>query len=255
VRHSSPVGRLASGAAVATVAVVAAAATWDALRVTPESVPPGEALRALGAAGQLLVSGDDCARRRLVLPTLELTDVRRISGCSVFGHRGSLGIVGGELGWYAYPGGVTMLLTRPQAARVAGPGARVAAAAWLGSTRYAALLERPGSGPRLLALFERDRLVRLVQELEPGYAELRSSPRGGWFAAVDPAGRVLLYDAEGRAVPLPETAERPHAIAWARDERVAAVADVHGLLVFRPGAAEPEPVRVPLRVRDLAWRA
>lgn len=231
---------------------------WDALRSAPGSDAPADGLRALSVAGQLLVSDRECVRRRLTLPTLELTEVRRIVGCDVFGHRGSLGIVRGEVGWYAYPGrgGSTMLLTRRQAERATGDvDARVVAAAWLENTRFAALVERPGSEARLLALFERDRLVRRVAELARGYAELRSSPRGGWFAAVDPGGRVLLFDAAGERAQLPPASERPHAVAWSRDDRVAAVADARGLLLFRPGLRERGHVRVPLRVRDLAWRS
>lgn len=256
VRVPRPRRRLDALLAAAVVAVAAVAA-WDALRVVPEPDPPADGLRALGAAGELLVSDERCVRRRLALPTLELTEVRRIVGCDVFGHRGSLGIVRGEVGWYAYPGrgGSTMLLTTGQAERATGDvDARVIAAAWLENTRFAALVERPGSEARLLALFERDRLVRRVAELARGYAELRSSPRGGWFAALDADGRLELFDREGRAVTLPDEVERPHAIAWSRDERVAAVADRRGLLLFPPGRPEPQSVRLALRVVDLAWR-
>jgi hypothetical protein len=246
-------GRRVDALLAAVVVAVAAAAARDAIRAAPDPVPPAEALHSLGVSGRLLVSDDACARRRLALPTLELTEVPRIVGCSVFGHRGSLGIVGGELGWYAYPGGKTMLLTRSALQREVGGEVHVRAAAWLGRGRYAALLEQPGSERRLLALFHLDRVVHRVAELERPFTELRSSPLGGWFAAVGPDGRLLLYDADGRDVPLPADAERPHAIAWARDDAVAAVADAEGLLLFRPGAAEPSPVRLALRVRDLAW--
>lgn len=239
----------------AAVAAVAVAAGWDALRPAGEPVSPVDELRRLGASGQILFSDDGCARRRLLLPALEVTEVPRISGCSVFGHRGSLGIVGGEVGWYAYPGGVTMLLTREQLERETGlAGARVISAAWLANIRYAALVGTPGSDERLLALFDADRLVRRVEVLDGGYRELRSSPRGGWFAALDSRARVLLYDATGEQTPLPAQVERPRAIAWSRDDRLAAAAGGDRLVLFRPGGDDAPPVRLRLRVRDLAWR-
>jgi hypothetical protein len=249
------VQRVANAAAVVLVAAVAVAAGWDALRPAREPVSAADELRGLGASGQILFSDDACARRRLLLPGLEVTEVPRISGCSVFGHRGSLGIVGGEVGWYAYPGGVTMLLTREQLERETGlAGARVISAAWLANTRFAALVGSPASDERLLALFDADRLARRVDILDAGYRELRSSPRGGWFAALDSHARVLLYDAAGEQTPLPPQLERPHAIAWSRDDRLAAAAEAGRLVLFRPGQAEPRAVGLSLRVRDLAWR-
>ena len=250
----------------AAVAAIALAAAWDALRAdpaaesaaAPDPLPAAASaeLRGLGASGQILFSDGECVRNRLLLPDLELRTIPLIVGCSVFGHRGSLGVVDGEVGWYAYPGGVTMLLTRGELAREVGAaGARVVAAAWLANTRYAALVERPGREARLLALFERDRLTRVVGELGRGYDELRSSPQGGWFAALDGAGgRLELYDARGVAAPLPPHLERPHAIAWSRDDRLAAVADAVGIGFFAPGVDGAPFVRLALPAVDLAWR-
>jgi hypothetical protein len=254
---------------VASVAAIGLLAVSDSLRPGPSPTEPAVArqpftpalarqARALGATGEILFSDADCVHRRLELPELELSVIRRIVGCSVFGHRGSLGIVRGEVGWYAYPGGVTMLLTRSQLAREAERElgvrtVRVVAAAWLRNTRYAALLEVPGRQERVLALFEADRLIRHVAEL-PAYRELRSSPRGGWFAALDGKGGLALYDAEGERVTLPPGLEGPHAIAWSRDDRLAAVAVGDGLALFATGSPNPVPVRLDVPVLDLAWR-
>ena len=244
--------RLANAALVALAAAVGAAAAVDALRARPEA-PPEEAVRALGARGELLFSDERCARARLALPSLRVEPVARIVGCEVFGHRGSIGVVRGEVGWYAYPGGVTMLLTRAQLERETGAaGSRVVAAAWLANTRYAALVERPGARERHLLLFEADRATRRVGALDPQYRELRSSPRGGWFAALG-GGRLAVYDAAGDPVAPPSGLDAPHAIAWSRDDAVAAVADAEGVVLFRAAAGRPA-VRLPIRARDLAWR-
>ena len=245
--------RLANAALVALAAAVGAAAAVDALRARPEA-PPEEAVRALGARGELLFSDERCARARLALPSLRVEPVARIVGCEVFGHRGSIGVVRGEVGWYAYPGGASMLLTRPQLERATGiRGATVAAAAWLENTRFAALVADPGSDRRVLMLFVRERVERVVGPLDGGYGELRSSPRGGWFAALARDGRVALYDGRGDEAPLPSAADRPHAIAWSRDDRLAAVADRRGLVLFRPGSSGGA-VRLDVRAHDLAWR-
>lgn len=262
--------RIGSVLAVAAVAAVVLAATWDALRVagSPAGEPEAEAvpalaaegLRALGASGRILFSGEGCARRELSLPGLELAEVPRILGCDVFGHRGSLGVVDGEVGWYAYPGGVTTLLRRAEldreiaVGRAGGPGGhRVVATAWLRSTRYAALVEGPQLRGRLLALFERGALRRAVAELDEGWGRLRSSPRGGYFAALDGAGGLALYDARGEPVALPAELVRPTAIAWSPDERLAAVADETGIAVFPLAAGGGGLVRIPLPAHDLAW--
>ncbi|HVM15990.1 MAG TPA: hypothetical protein VM290_00210 [Gaiellaceae bacterium] len=190
--------RVANAVVVAAVVAVVAVAAWDATGREGAPADPAAGLRELGARGEILYSDERCARRRLRLPQLAVAEVPRIAGCDVFAHRGSLGVVGGEVGWYAYPGGSTMLLTRRELAREAdAEGARVVAAAWLANTRYAALVERPGARQRALLLFEGDRATRLVASLEPEYRELRSSPRAGWFAALGSGGRLALFDAAG----------------------------------------------------------
>ena len=247
--------RVANAVVVAAVVAVVAVAAWDATGREGAPADPAAGLRELGARGEILYSDERCARRRLRQPQLAVAEVPRIAGCDVFAHRGSLGVVGGEVGWYAYPGGSTMLLTRRELAREAdAEGARVVAAAWLANTRYAALVERPGARQRALLLFEGDRATRLVASLEPEYRELRSSPRAGWFAALGSGGRLALFDAAGARLPAPEGADRPHAIAWSRDDALAAVADADGLLLFRAAPGGPPPVRVALHARDLAWR-
>ena len=113
-------------------------------------------------------------------------------------------------------------------------------------------MERPGARERHLLLFEADRATRRVGALDPQYRELRSSPRGGWFAALG-GGRLAVYDAAGDPVAPPSGLDAPHAIAWSRDDAVAAVADAEGVVLFRAATGWPA-VRLPIRARDLAWR-
>jgi hypothetical protein len=250
---------------VAAVAAIAVVAGWDALREDEtarserSAADAAAALRDLGASGRLVVSDADCRRAHVELPSLGRTEVPRITGCRVFSQRGSLGVRGGEVAWYAFPsaGGVTELLSRAELERELAGRAEsdwfVLRAAWLRSTRYAALLASSGTESHLLALFERDRLLHVLAELDGGYRELRTSRGFGYVAAVSEHGGLALYDRDGDPVAVPEALREPRSVAWSPDEGLTAVATRDGVAVFPTGSAEGPVALLPVDAHDLDW--
>lgn len=222
------------------VAAVALAAAWDALREQPAT------LAELGVSGRLVYSDARCRRRLVELPSGRVDTSPRTIGCGVFNQRGNLGIERGEVAWFAFAeGGVQTVLDRGELRRRHGPGARALRAAWLGGTRYAALVwTRRGS---LLVLREGGRV--LAELPAPGAAELRSSPLGG-FVAVSGGGGLAVYDRDGRPVQVPRDGT---AIAWSPDERFAAVT-LPGEIAILPVGGGRE-TRLKLAARDIDWRA
>ena len=216
---------VASGLAVAAVAVVGLVAALDALRGGPEALPPE-------VRGELVYSDPDCRRHAVRLPDLARRDFLTV-GCGVFTRRDNLGVRDGEVAWFAYPvpGGTTTLLRNPDVREVA----------WLGSRRFAAALAG-GS----LTIWEGDRLLRVVAR--GSYRGLRASPTGRYFAGIGEAG-LAVFDAKGRRLDLPEG----HAVAWSPDERFAAVAGPSEVAIVPAGGGDPV-ARIPLSVADLDWQ-
>jgi hypothetical protein len=273
--------RLGNALLVVAVVAVVAVALLDAVdRGEPraeERPPPAPAplperaagtLADAGVSGRLVFSDPDCHRHVLQLPSLARTEIPRVEGCGVFAHRGSLGVNRGEVGWFAFPGGTTMLLTRDQLAHELGrrPGAlgtseplrrssfAIRLAAWLGNTRYAALIVGPGIQGHRVALFERSRLVRSVAEIGPAYSDLRSSPQNGYFAAVSASGALALWSREGDPVGLARPlAASARAIAWSPDEKWTAVATRGAVFLFPTETPRVPMVSLPIAARDLAW--
>jgi hypothetical protein len=130
-------------------------------------------------------------------------------------------------------------------------------AAWLGRERLVAVLTldiRFVGRYEALAVFEGARLLRLLPALGPRFSSLRASSRGSYFAVgtENPAG-ILLFDADGRPLTLPELAD-PHAVAWSPGETWTAVATRASVYVFRSESPEADLRRLGIRAADLAWR-
>jgi hypothetical protein len=137
--------------------------------------------------------------------------------------------------------------------------------AWLTDSRAAVLVRvrlrgrLRGIGPiTALALYEGRRLVRAVPY--SGARALRLSPRRTFLAVMQDDERVAIVDSTGRtrldALTMP--APSGLAVAWSPDERWTAVASrwsVHLLPTADIVAGRaPRSIRLPLAVRDLAWR-
>jgi hypothetical protein len=223
---------LASLLAVAAVATVGAAAAVDALRGGPAAVPGY-------LHGELVYSDSACHRHTIRLPDLVRRDFLTV-GCGVFTRRDNLGVRDGAVAWFAYPdpGGTTTLLRR----RDVPAGVTVQTVAWLGGTRFAAVLAPGGD----VTVWEGSR--QLTESASGAFTELRASPGARYFAALG-GERVAVMGRDGRRHW--ETAGR--AIAWSPDERYAAVARA-GELVIVPAAGGDPLVRLDVRARDVDWR-
>jgi hypothetical protein len=212
------------------LAVVAVAAV-DALREDPKPLPAI-------VRGELVYSDSDCRRHGVRLPSLGRRDFLTV-GCDVFSRGDSLGVLDGNVAWFAFPvpGGSTTLLRREEVP----PGLRVVEVAWLGDTRFAAVLA-PGG---VLTVWDGDQLYR---RLGPGYEQVRASPRGQFLAALEDGG-YAVFDGGGARLDLPAG----HAIAWSPDDRFVAVALADEIVLLRAEGGEPL-ARLSVRARDLDWR-
>lgn len=137
--------------------------------------------------------------------------------------------------------------------------------AWLSSTRSAVLVRVvlrgrfARVGPlRVLAFYEGRRLVDALQYA--GAIGLRPSPLRSFVGVVEGGGRVAIVDGDGRewlaATDLPAPAA--HALAWSPDQQWTAIATPWSVYLLRTAeiiaGRTPRIVRLPLVVRDLAWR-
>ena len=224
-RSSAAWSRLPSAVAVAAVVAVALVAGLDSLRSDPAPVPAG-------VRGELVYSDAACRRHAVRLPDLARRDFLTV-GCGVFTRRDNLGVRDGVVAWFAYPvpGGTTTVLRNTA----------VQAVAWLGGRRFAAVL----AGGRL-TIWEGERLLHVLER--GSYRDLRASPAGTYFAAVD-RGELVVFDREGLPVPILPG----RAIAWSPDERLAAVAWEDELVVVTARTGEPL-ARIEARARDVDWR-
>ena len=223
---------LASLLTVASVAAVGAAAAVDALRGGPAAVPAY--LR-----GELIYSDASCHRHAIRLPDLARHDFLTV-GCGVFTRHDNLGVRDGEVAWFAYPdpGGTTTLLRR----RELPAGVTVQTVAWLGGSRFAAVLEPHGD----VTVWQGSRQLR--ETASGAFMELRASPTGRYFAALG-SGRVQVVDRSGRGL----WQTRGRAIAWSPDEAYAVVARA-GEVVIVPAAGGDPLVRLDVRAGDVDWR-
>ena len=128
--------------------------------------------------------------------------------------------------------------------------------AWLDGSRVALILEAPiGSTRRedMLAVYEGRRLSTASHGYFGRLSDLRTSPRGGFLAARLGDGDFVLLDARGGPSPAPPVTGY-RAIAFAPDDRWAAVATNGTVLVFRLGEVPLGVRRIPVTANDLVWR-
>lgn len=128
--------------------------------------------------------------------------------------------------------------------------------AWLDESRVALILEAPiGSMRRedMLAVYEGRRLSAASHGYFGRLSDLRTSPRGGFLAARLGDGDFVLLDGRGGPSPAPPVTGY-RAIAFAPDDRWAAVATNGSVLVFRLGEVPLGVRRIPVTANDLVWR-
>ena len=269
-RHTGTVRGLGSKALVAAVLLLAIVATADALRsrdaAEPQATTVAErafpasavaALRANRVAGRLVFAGNDCGVRALALPDLNYATAPPLR-CAAFVPHGRLGLRNGEVAWFARGDGHTIVLSHaalldtlardePMFDR---DGARVRRVAWMNQRRYAALVENE-DGAQLLALLEGREIFWSIPTRDVEW--LRASPRGSFVAARFRSGGLLLVDLEAQPLRVPRTITPVRALAWAPDERWAAIATPRHVFIVRSGAHWPL-VRLPIVARDVGWR-
>ena len=106
---------------------------------------------------------------------------------------------------------------------------------------------------RVLVLLEGGRVIAsLPPWFIPGARFLRSSPTGAYFASLGPEG-LALFDRNADPLELPDSVQRPHAIAWSPDEGWTALATARSVYVFPSDRPDELIVRIPLSVNDFAW--
>ena len=207
-----------------------------------------------GVQGAIGYSDADCGRHELALPGLRRRDFLT-RGCDVFSRQGNLGIENGSVAWYAFPGGTSALLTRGRLdAALGGERHRVRDVAWLGGTRFAALIAQPERHGHVVAIFDRDRLERVVTQVGPTWNEVRASAHGSYFAVLHPAGGLAVYDRDGDLVGPPRALRLARSIAWSPDEQWAALVTRRSLWIVRSERALTPLVQLPLGAVDVDWR-
>lgn len=127
--------------------------------------------------------------------------------------------------------------------------------AWLDETRVALILEAAVGSSRedVLAVYEGRRLSTASHGYLGRLSDLRTSPQGGFLAARVGDGGLVLLDARGGSTPAPPV-NGYRAIAFAPDDRWAAVATNESVLVFRLGMLPLRVRRISIAASDLAWR-
>jgi hypothetical protein len=123
---------------------------------------------------------------------------------------------------------------------------------WLGETRLFAVLRRREESNHLLAVLDRERLVR-VRCCFVEVSGLAVSP-GRRFVAAGTEGGMFLFERDGTFFPV--DARRPaDAMAWSPGDRFLAVAGLGDVvLALRDGRLAPV-TRLPIRALDLRWAA
>jgi hypothetical protein len=270
--------RAATGVVLAAVVGLGVAAGVDALRddgkvesaSRPRAAPPAVAaeLRAAGLSGTLTYSDERCRLHAVTLPGLESVPAPGVESCRPRFRSGGITAWQGDLVWSGLGfRTVQVVLTRQELSRAIAPRLglppsggffRAVQAVWLGDRRYVVLADSMyAPRERVLAAFDGERL-RFVHPrwVVGGARSMRPSPRGGYYALVGagPAG-VQLFARDGRPLEAPRVAEGSRAVAWSPDERWTALATRSAVYVFRTDEPEGRVLRIPLAVRDLAWRA
>ena len=274
--------RIATWLLVGAVAALGVAAAVDAMRGTERpslqragSVVPRLAdqpelairqLREAGVRGVLTYSDEECKLHAVSLPDLRPVRAPSYEMCRPAMASRGLGTVDGNVVWAGLGYGtfqvvlskeelgreLTRLLSSP--GRHPDLGFRAVQAVALDDERTVVLADSTYvPKDRVLVLLHRGRVVRAQPTwLIPGVRFLRPSPTGVYFASMGPDA-LGWFDRDADPLELPDSVQRPHAIAWSSDERWTALATAKSVYVFPSVRPDELIVRIPLAVNDFAW--
>ena len=274
--------RIATWLLVGAVAALGVAAAVDAMRGTEQvsrqraaSAFPGLAdqpelairqLREAGIRGLLTYSDEECGLHAISLPELRPVRAPSFEMCRPVTGSGGLNAVDGDVVWAGLGyGTVQVVLSKEELGRgltrlLAPPGRhpdlgfRAVQAVALDAERTAILADSTYvPKDRVLVLMEGGRVIASRPPwFIPGARFLRPSPTGAYFASVGPEG-LAWFDRDADPLELPDSVQRPHAVAWSPDERWTALATVSSVYVFPSVRPDELIVRIPLAVNDFAW--
>jgi hypothetical protein len=276
------VRRIATWLLVGAVAALGVAAAVDAMRGTERpsrqragSVLPGLAdqpelairqLREAGVRGVLTYSDEACKLHAVSLPDLRPVRAPSYEMCRPAMASRGLGTVDGDVVWAGLGYGtfqvvlskaelgrqLTRLLSSP--GRHPDLGFRAVQAVALDDERTVVLADSTYvPKDRVLVLLHQGRVVRAQPTwLIPGVRFLRPSPTGVYFASMGPDA-LGWFDRDADPLELPDSVQRPHAVAWSPDERWTALATAKSVYVFPSARPDELIVRIPLAVNDFAW--
>ena len=220
-------------------------------------------LRAAGVEGVLTYSDERCRLHALRLPALRPATAPAAESCQPRAPSGGITTWKGDVVWSGLGfQTVQVVFSQEELSRTlrqhGWPGGfRAVQAVLLRGPRYGVLAESAYlPRERILVGLQRERLRFLLERWRIGGADaIRPSPRGRYVAVVDSGGAgVRVFTREGRELRLPPVPPA-HAIAWSPDERWTALATGWSVHVFRTEQPEDTVLRLPIRVRDLAWGA
>ena len=275
--------RIATWLLVGAVAALGVAAAVDAMRGTERpslqragSVVPRLAdqpelairqLREAGVRGVLTYSDEECKLHAVSLPDLRPVRAPSYEMCRPAMASRGLGTVDGNVVWAGLGYGTfQVVLSKEELGReltrlLSSPGGhpdplgfRAVQAVALDDERTVVLADSTYvPKDRVLVLLHRGRVVRAQPTwLIPGVRFLRPSPTGVYFASMGPDA-LGWFDRDADPLELPDSVQRPHAIAWSADERWTALATAKSVYVFPSVRPDELIVRIPLAVNDFAW--
>ncbi len=277
--------RIATWLLVGAVAALGVAAAVDAMsgedirqvREVGKTVPglarqPELAVRQLreaGVTGVLTYADEQCRLHAVSLPELEPMRAPSYEMCRPLTASGGLGVVKGQVVWAGLGyGAVQVVLTREQLSRALRVGLgipsnsaghfRAIQAASVADGRYIVLADSTYEPKeRVLIGFDgtRPRFIHPRWWVD-GAQAIRPSPAGRFYALLG-SGRLgaQVFTHEGHAVGLAEGVPTPRAVAWSPNDRWTAVAARESVYVFASDRPQELVIRIPLKVRDLAWGA
>jgi len=126
-------------------------------------------------------------------------------------------------------------------------------AAWLSNDRVALVVHDGAQELDAIAVFRGRELLGSPPFLYESLSDLRTSPRGGYAAALLNRRALVLIDGRGEYQPL--SFRGASGIAWSPDERWTATATGDGLFLFGTGTRGVNSVFVPGEATDVAWIA
>ena len=215
----------------------------------------------------LTYSDEECKLHAVSLPDLRPVRAPSFEMCRPAMASGGLGTVDGDVVWAGLGYGTfQVVLSKEELGReltrlLSSPGGhpdlgfRAVQAVALDDERTVVLADSTyvprGPLPRLAA--PRARRPRPAHVADPGRALPQAQPHRRLLRVDGSAGALGWFDRDADPLELPDSVQRPHAIAWSADERWTALATAKSVYVFPSVRPDELIVRIPLAVNDFAW--